>query len=105
MNYKFIEFIMIIFFSDIDGVLKSANGTEYGLASGVFTKDLSKVWFIFFQIASICFQLLYYSFLAKKDMCSGISRIVHSCTYSWLPSQNPIFLNSQTNSVFLLSHK
>ncbi|CAH3028244.1 unnamed protein product [Porites evermanni] len=27
---------------DIDGVLKSANGTEYGLASGVFTKDLSK---------------------------------------------------------------
>lgn len=29
--------------SDIDGVLKSANGTEYGLASGVFTKDLSKV--------------------------------------------------------------
>lgn len=27
---------------DIEGVLKSANGTEYGLASGVFTKDLSK---------------------------------------------------------------
>lgn len=30
-------------FSDVEGVLKSANGTEYGLASGVFTKDLSKV--------------------------------------------------------------
>ena len=29
--------------SDVEGVLKSANGTEYGLASGVFTKDLSKV--------------------------------------------------------------
>lgn len=27
---------------DIDGVLKSANNTEYGLASGVFTKDLSQ---------------------------------------------------------------
>lgn len=27
---------------DVEGVLKSANGTEYGLASGVFTKDLSK---------------------------------------------------------------
>ncbi|CAH1962906.1 unnamed protein product [Acanthoscelides obtectus] len=27
---------------DIDGVLKRANATEYGLASGVFTKDISK---------------------------------------------------------------
>lgn len=27
---------------DVDGVLRSANLTEYGLASGVFTKDLSK---------------------------------------------------------------
>ncbi|XP_044260875.1 cytosolic 10-formyltetrahydrofolate dehydrogenase isoform X2 [Tribolium madens] len=27
---------------DIDGVLKRANATEYGLASGVFTRDLSK---------------------------------------------------------------
>ncbi|KAJ3652204.1 hypothetical protein Zmor_018189 [Zophobas morio] len=27
---------------DIDGVLRRANATEYGLASGVFTKDLSK---------------------------------------------------------------
>ena len=34
------------FFSDIEGVLRSANATEYGLASGVFTKDLSKVSFI-----------------------------------------------------------
>lgn len=29
-------------FSDIDGVLKSANGTDYGLASGVFTNNISK---------------------------------------------------------------
>ncbi|CAG9820636.1 unnamed protein product [Phaedon cochleariae] len=27
---------------DIDGVLRRANATEYGLASGVFTKDISK---------------------------------------------------------------
>ncbi|KAG5900089.1 hypothetical protein JTB14_016059 [Gonioctena quinquepunctata] len=27
---------------DLDGVLKRANATEYGLASGVFTKDISK---------------------------------------------------------------
>ncbi|RZC40050.1 cytosolic 10-formyltetrahydrofolate dehydrogenase [Asbolus verrucosus] len=27
---------------DIDGVLKRANATEYGLASGVFTKDITK---------------------------------------------------------------
>ncbi|XP_038054294.1 mitochondrial 10-formyltetrahydrofolate dehydrogenase-like isoform X2 [Patiria miniata] len=28
--------------SDIDGMLRSANATEYGLASGVFTNDISK---------------------------------------------------------------
>ena len=32
--------------SDVDGVLRSANLTEYGLASGVFTNDLSKVRFV-----------------------------------------------------------
>ncbi|CAK8681490.1 unnamed protein product [Clavelina lepadiformis] len=31
---------------DIDGVLKSANGTEYGLASGVFTRDISKALYV-----------------------------------------------------------
>lgn len=29
-------------FSDVDGVIKRANATEYGLASGVFTKDINK---------------------------------------------------------------
>jgi len=28
--------------SDINGVLRSANATEYGLAAGVFTRDISK---------------------------------------------------------------
>ena len=28
---------------DVDGVLKRANDTEFGLASGVFTNDVSKV--------------------------------------------------------------
>lgn len=28
--------------SDIDSVIKRANNTEYGLASGVFTKDIAK---------------------------------------------------------------
>jgi len=28
--------------SDVDGVIKRANKTEYGLASGVFTKDINK---------------------------------------------------------------
>ncbi|NXR12298.1 AL1L2 dehydrogenase, partial [Semnornis frantzii] len=31
---------------DIDGVLRRANTTEYGLASGVFTKDISKALYI-----------------------------------------------------------
>lgn len=34
--------ITILFCSDVDGVLRSANDTEFGLASGVFTNDLSK---------------------------------------------------------------
>lgn len=31
---------------DIDGVLKRANNTEYGLASGVFTKDINKALYV-----------------------------------------------------------
>lgn len=31
---------------DVDGVLQRANTTEYGLASGVFTKDISKALYI-----------------------------------------------------------
>lgn len=40
---SFAHKLCMFIFSDVEGVLKSANGTEYGLASGVFTKDLSKV--------------------------------------------------------------
>ncbi|CAH2312049.1 cytosolic 10-formyltetrahydrofolate dehydrogenase [Pelobates cultripes] len=31
---------------DVDGVLKRANDTEFGLASGVFTKDISKALYV-----------------------------------------------------------
>ncbi|KAI6079904.1 Mitochondrial 10-formyltetrahydrofolate dehydrogenase [Aix galericulata] len=31
---------------DVDGVLRRANSTEYGLASGIFTKDISKALYI-----------------------------------------------------------
>ena len=34
-------------YRDIDGVLRRANATEFGLASGVFTKDINKVWDIY----------------------------------------------------------
>lgn len=35
-----------LFSSDIDGVLRRANATEYGLASGVITRDLSKALYV-----------------------------------------------------------
>ncbi|GCC44432.1 hypothetical protein chiPu_0028500, partial [Chiloscyllium punctatum] len=31
---------------DLEGVLRRANNTEYGLASGVFTRDLSKALYV-----------------------------------------------------------
>lgn len=31
-----------LYCSDVDGVIRSANNTEFGLASGVFTSDLDK---------------------------------------------------------------
>ncbi|KAF8790670.1 cytosolic 10-formyltetrahydrofolate dehydrogenase-like isoform X1 [Argiope bruennichi] len=41
---------------DINGVLKRANATEFGLASGVFTKDLSKAMYVSEKIdAGTCF--------------------------------------------------
>lgn len=33
-------------FSDVDDVLRRANNTEYGLASGVFTQDISKALYV-----------------------------------------------------------
>lgn len=32
--------------SEVDNVLKRANATEYGLASGVFTQDISKALYV-----------------------------------------------------------
>ena len=96
--------MIFFFFSDIDGVLKSANGTEYGLASGVFTKDLSKVWFFFFSNSIHLFSVI---LLLIPCMVEALPTyiLVNEQLYLWLPSQDPVYLNSHTNSVFLHSHK
>ena len=46
--------------NDIDGVLRRANDTEFGLASGVFTKDISKALYVSEKIeAGTCFVNTY----------------------------------------------
>lgn len=35
-------FILFVFFRDVNDIIKRANMSEYGLSSGVFTKDISK---------------------------------------------------------------
>ena len=36
---------MWCWYRDIDGVLRRANATEFGLASGVFTRDIKSIYF------------------------------------------------------------
>ena len=41
---------------DVEGVVKRANMTEYGLASGVFTKDINKALYVSEHLdAGTCF--------------------------------------------------
>ena len=45
---------------DVDGVLKRANNTEFGLASGVFTKDINKALYVSEKVeAGTCFVNTY----------------------------------------------
>lgn len=39
-------FPLSVSISDVDGVLQRANATEFGLASGVFTRDISKALYV-----------------------------------------------------------
>ena len=42
-NYYFNSYCLVMCCSDVDGVIRRANATEFGLASGVFTRDINKV--------------------------------------------------------------
>jgi len=55
--------IMVVskfFAGDVEGVVKRANNTEYGLASGVFTRDLNKALYVSEHLdAGTCFVNIY----------------------------------------------
>lgn len=42
-NYYFNCYCLVMCCSDVDGVIRRANATEFGLASGVFSRDINKV--------------------------------------------------------------
>lgn len=42
-NYYFNSYCLVMCCSDVDGVIRRANATEFGLASGVFSRDINKV--------------------------------------------------------------
>lgn len=42
MEYKIIDLSPSLARSDVEGIIKRANMSEYGLSSGVFTKDIQK---------------------------------------------------------------
>lgn len=45
---SFLELLFNVFclYRDIEGVIKRANNTEYGLASGIFTRDINKAMYV-----------------------------------------------------------
>lgn len=56
----FYHLIETTFYSAVDEVLRRANDTEFGLASGVFTKDISKALYVADNIqAGTCFVNTY----------------------------------------------
>ena len=51
---------MLSVYSDIDGVIRRANDTEFGLASGVFSRDINKALYVAdFIEAGTCFVNTY----------------------------------------------
>lgn len=46
LQLPFTKFFLDFPYSDVDTVLSRANATEFGLASGIFTRDISKALYV-----------------------------------------------------------
>lgn len=79
----------IFYFSDIDNLIKRCNATEYGLAAGIFSNNISKAYIFLF------FFLRIYDFYSEK--LHYYFSFINRCFTNWKKSKIHIFFSAKYN--------